>query len=325
MGNPQENAKGRCYSMIDILMATYNGEKYLCEQLDSILRQSNKNWRLIIRDDCSTDNTVTIIQEYQAQYPDKVVLIQADSPSGSAQNNFFQLIKYWQQHGDANYIMFADQDDVWMQNKIQRTLHHMQMLEQHYGRNIPLLVHTDLMVVDTELNVINPSMFAMQNMDANRNQLNHILVQNIVTGCTMMVNKPLLDMVAEIPQHAIMHDMWLALIAAAFGQIDFVDEAAILYRQHGNNANGAKNVRTLRYFLWKLIGAKEIHHGLIKQYRQADELLNLYGTMLDEQQQNMLQAYGAMESYNIMQKYRVLKNYKLYKKGLIRKLGQILI
>ncbi len=310
--------------MIDILMATYNGEKYLCEQLDSILRQSNKNWRIIIRDDCSTDNTVTIIQEYQAQYPDKVVLIQADSPSGSAQNNFFQLIKYWQQHGDANYIMFADQDDVWMQNKIQRTLHHMQILEQHYGRNIPLLVHTDLMVVDAELNVINPSMFAMQNMDANRDQLNHILVQNIVTGCTMMVNKPLLDMVAEIPQHAIMHDMWLALIAAAFGQIGFVDEAAILYRQHGNNANGAKNVRTLRYFLWKLIGAKEIHHGLIKQYHQAEELLNLYGTVLDEQQQNMLQAYGAMESYSIVQKYRVLKKYKLYKKGFVRVLGQIL-
>lgn len=103
--------------MIDILMATYNGEKYLRPQLDSILRQSNTDWRLIIRDDCSTDNTVQIIREYQQQYPDKFILVQADAPSGSAQNNFFQLIKYWQQHGTADYVMFADQDDVWLQKK----------------------------------------------------------------------------------------------------------------------------------------------------------------------------------------------------------------
>ena len=123
--------------MIDILMATYNGETYLREQIDSILRQSNTDWRLIIRDDCSTDSTVRIIQEYQAQYPDKFVLIQADTPSGSAQNNFFQLIRYWQQHGGAEYVMFADQDDVWLRNKIQITLYNMKVLA--VSKNFKLL------------------------------------------------------------------------------------------------------------------------------------------------------------------------------------------
>jgi len=310
--------------MIDILMATYNGEKYLRPQLDSILRQSNTDWRLVIRDDCSTDSTVQIIQEYREKYPDKFVLLQADEPSGSAQNNFFQLIKYWQHHGTANYIMFADQDDVWLQNKIQLTLYKMHLLEQQYGRDIPLLIHTDLSVVDANLNIINPSMFAMQNMDALRDNLNNIMVQNIVTGCTMMVNKPLLDMVYEIPHHAIMHDMWLALITSAFGQIDFVNEATILYRQHGNNANGAKNVKTLKYFIWKLTSANEIHEGLVKQYRQAEEFLNVYKTKLSHEQQTMLLAYSTMEEKNIAEKLIALTTNKLCKKGIVRILGQLL-
>ena len=310
--------------MIDILMATYNGEKYLREQLDSILRQSNTDWRLIIRDDCSNDSTVQIIQEYQAQYPDKLVLIQADTPSGSAQNNFFQLIKYWQQHCDTQYIMFADQDDVWLQNKVQTTLAEMQQLEQQRGREIPLLVHTDLIVVDAELNVINPSMFAMQNMDAKRDKLNNILVQNIVTGCTMMVNKLLLDMVTEIPKRAVMHDMWLALIASAFGHICFVEEVTILYRQHDSNANGAQDVKSMKYFFWKLTSADEIHKGLVRQYRQAEEFLKIYQEQLDINQKYMLSAYSMMDEKNILEKFAVLNNNQLYKKGFIRILGQLL-
>jgi len=234
--------------MIEILMATYNGEKYLRPQINSILRQSFTDWRLIIRDDCSTDGTVAIIQEYQEQYPDKIVFLQADVPSGSAQNNFFQLIKYWQHHGIADYIMFSDQDDVWLPSKVQSSLDKIQQMEQQYGKEIPLLLHTDLTVVGIDLKIINPSLFAMQNMDAMRNKLNNILVQNIVTGCTMMVNKSLLDMVRKIPQHAVMHDMWLALIASTFGQIGFIDESTVLYRQHASNTVGAMNVKTLKFF-----------------------------------------------------------------------------
>lgn len=311
--------------MIDILMATYNGETFLREQLDSILRQSNTEWRLIIRDDCSTDNTVQIVQTYCKRYPDKFVLIQADVPSGSAQNNFFQLIKYLQEYGTADYIMFADQDDVWLLQKIQLTLNKIYELENRYGADMPLLVHTELTVVDAELKIINPSMFTMQNMDAKRDKLNNILVQNIVTGCTMMVNKPLMDMVTEIPQHAIMHDMWLALIAAAFGQIGFVDKPTILYRQHGSNANGAKRVKSLKYVARKLSNITDVHQGLAKQYRQANEFAQIYQDILPAKQQDMLNAYGALICSNPLQRVALLTKYRLYKKGIARKLGQILL
>ena len=108
--------------MIDILMATYNGEKFLRPQLDSILQQSNQDWQLVIRDDCSTDRTVEVIKEYQLLRPEQIRLIQAEQPSGSAQNNFFQLLQY----SSAEYTMFADQDDVWLPQKIQLTLDKMQ-------------------------------------------------------------------------------------------------------------------------------------------------------------------------------------------------------
>lgn len=307
--------------MIDILMATYNGEKYLRPQLDSILQQSNQEWRLIIRDDCSTDRTVQIIKEYQLLRPEQIVLLQAEQPSGSAQNNFFQLLQY----SEAEYIMFADQDDVWLKNKVQLTLDKMQQLEQQYGNDVSLLVHTDLAVVDERLRTINPSLFAMQNMSAERKQLNNILVQNIVTGCTMMINRSLLQLITTVPQYAVMHDMWLALVAAAFGQIGFISKATMLYRQHGNNANGAKNVKTLRYLLWKLTGAKEIHQGLVKQYRQVAEFLEIYQDLLSAEQQQMLQAYSLLEHQPIWKKYKTLKKYHLYKKGIIRVLGQILL
>lgn len=301
-------------------MATYNGEKYLREQLDSIFAQTYTNWRLIIRDDCSHDQTVAIIQEYIKRTPEKIRLIQAESPSGSAQNNFFSLLPF----AEAPYIMLSDQDDIWLPEKVTDTLQLMQIYEERYGKDLPILIHTDLMVVNKEKQIINESLFKMQHMEPKRKQLNHILVQNIVTGCTMMANRPLLDMIHQIPEHAVMHDMWMALIAAAFGQIGFVPKSTILYRQHGHNVNGAKNVRTIRYFLWKLFCAKEIHENLMKQYRQADEFLEIFKSQFTVDQKKMLEAYRNFDKLSLYKKAKNLYQYKLYKKGLIRIMGQIL-
>lgn len=307
--------------MIDILMATYNGERFLRPQLDSILQQSNQDWRLMIRDDCSTDETVEVIKEYQLLRPEQIRLIQAEQPSGSAQNNFFQLLQY----SSAEYVMFADQDDVWLPQKIQLTLDKMQQMVQQYGAETPLLVHTDLAVVDSFLRILNPSLFQMHNMDAARNKLNNILVQNIVTGCTMMVNRSLLDVVTEIPKHAVMHDMWLALVAAAFGEIGFVDRATMLYRQHGQNVKGARNMKSISYTIQKLRRMKEIHAGLLEQYHQAREFLSLYEKLLKPEQKALLQVYGSLENSGVLKKLNVLTNYQLYKKGFIRKAGQVLL
>lgn len=306
--------------MIDILMATYNGERYIEEQLDSIIKQHDTNWRLLVRDDCSQDNTSQIIQRYQIRYPEKIFLIPSTEHSGSAMNNFFKLLDY----AENEYIMFADQDDVWKSDKIALTLRKMREMEIQYGKDIPLLVHTDLCVVDETLHTINPSIFAMQNMDYQRDKFNHLLATNIVTGCTMLFNQSLLKLLKEKPKTAVMHDMWIALVAAAFGEIGFVNKATMLYRQHGNNANGVKEVKSLSYVIKEVARLWDVKKSLKLRYHQAEEFLKMYEGLLDEEQINLLQEYAQLQHKNLISKAYILFKYDFKKKGFIRILGQIL-
>lgn len=306
--------------MIDILMAVYNGEKYIEEQLLSIINQSYKDWRLIISDDCSTDRTIEILKYYQQLYFGKIVIHENNISSGSAKNNFYKLLDYT----SSQYIMFSDQDDVWKSNKIAVTYNKILEMEKKYGNEMPLLVHTDLCVVDNELNVINGSLFSMQEMDCNRDKLNNLLIENVVTGCTIMVNRPLLNLIYEKPQNSLMHDMWLALIAAAFGKIGFVSESTILYRQHSNNSVGAKNVGSWHYYKDKLMSRKDIHAVLIAQYKQADEFVSMYFHKLSVEKRCMLCEYAIMGNVNMLQRCFYIIINKLYKRNVIKTIAQIL-
>ncbi|HAN43841.1 MAG TPA: glycosyltransferase family 2 protein, partial [Ruminococcaceae bacterium] len=122
--------------MIDILMAAYNGEKYIGEQIESILRQTYKDWRLIILDDCSTDSTADIAMEYSKKYSGKIKFYRNSKNSKSAKNAFFELFK----HSESDYIMLCDQDDVWKENKIEITFNKMLESEKAYGKELPILV-----------------------------------------------------------------------------------------------------------------------------------------------------------------------------------------
>lgn len=307
--------------MIDIVMATYNGEKFIKEQLDSIILQSYSDWRLIISDDCSKDSTVSIIKKYQQKYPEKILLFENDIPSGSAQNNFFNAIQY----ATSDYVMFSDQDDVWLSDKMEITYNKMMEIEKGRGKNIPVLIHTDLKVVDRNLNTINDSFFKMMNMDSNRCAFNNLLVQNIVTGCTVMGNRALFDYLKKIPKNAVMHDMWIALIASAFGEIGFVDKSTMLYRQHGNNSIGAKNTKSLSYVLDKISNIQKVRNSLVRQYKQAKEFREIYKDILPKLQLDILESYSSFEKKDCIEKYRELKKYKLFKKNKLHILGQIFV
>lgn len=304
--------------MIDILMATYNGEKYLKEQIESILQQSYMEWRLIIADDCSSDSTVKILEYYHSLYPDKISYYINVKPSGSAKNNFFQLLN----HAKNKYIMFADQDDVWLKDKVKLTYETMIDAERT-NRNIPILIHSDLCVVDQNLQLINPSIFQMQEMDYKRDKLNNILVSNIVTGCTMMINRNLLDLIHPQPKNAVMHDMWLALVASALGRIVFIKQPTILYRQHGDNSVGAKNTRSLGYLWSKMTGYKTVHKNLIKQYEQAEEFLDIYKAELSKQQKEMLKTYSDFNELSFYKRYQILQKFNLSKNSKTKIIGQL--
>lgn len=229
---------------IAILMATYNGEKYICQQIDSILSQTCKDWELYIHDDGSTDNTIAAVESYVEKYPDKVHLIDGKSTGGAKYNFFYLFSKV-----EAPYYMTCDQDDVWLEKKIELTYDKMLTIENK--ADVPCLVYTELRVVDSELNTIADTMSEYQSLDCHKRTINQFILQNSVTGCTMMVNRALRDKMLHITDidNTIMHDWWAALVAAQFGKTAFIDEPTILYRQHGDNSLGALGINKLSYIV----------------------------------------------------------------------------
>ena len=150
-------------------------------------------------------------------------------------------------------------------------------------------------------------------------------MQNIVTGCTVMGNRALFNHLEKIPKNAVMHDMWIALIASAFGKIGFVDKSTMLYRQHGNNSVGAKDTKSLNYVLEKISNIQKVRNSLAKQYKQSEEFREIYKDMLSKLQLDILESYSSFGEKNCMEKYSELKKYKLFKKNSLHVLGQIFV
>ena len=304
--------------MISILLATYNGERFLKEQLESILAQSVTDWTLFVRDDCSTDATPAILQDYAGRYPGKIHVTTADKPSGGAKWNFFQLCRTVRD----DYVMLCDQDDVWLPDKIECTLAAMKQLEQDAGAHTPLLVHTDLKVVDGQLNTINESLWAFQRISPERDELRNVVVQNNVTGCTAMYNRALAELIDGVPEVFVMHDWWIALLASALGRTGFVSRPTMLYRQHGANSVGAKDAKSAGFLIAKFKNRATVRHNYYESFSQADCFLNQYRVRLTKGQQALLADYAALLKAGKMKKIRILIKNRFYKNTLSRTLGQ---
>lgn len=297
---------------IDILMASYNSEEFITAQLDSLMKQTFTDFRLIIRDDCSLDRTFSLIESFAKNYPGKIKLIKGECNLGAA-GNFAALSKM----SDAKYVMFSDGDDVWIPTKIEVSLELMKKLELLHGSHTPLLVHTDLMVVDKNLNPLSPSFWNYSCLNPKKaSTLNRLLTQNALTGCTLLLNKPLLDLSNPIPKESIMHDWWIGLVASAFGHIALVDKPTILYRQHGRNEVGANPFR-LRNFCHL---SKKKEHCRNQTYQQARCLLERYRTLLTGEQKKILKAYTEMEGLSYFHKKGRLIKYRFFKQGFFRNL-----
>lgn len=220
---------------IAVLLGTYNGGRYLKELLESLLFQTINDFQLYIRDDGSTDDTIQIIQEYQQRYSN-ITIIENKGKNAGAKKNFELLLT----EVKADYYMFCDQDDVWLPNKIEVSLTKLKQLERQYG-DIPLLVHTDLKVVDENLRTIDSSFWHYCNTQpqiVDRN-IYYLGVANSVTGCTIMMNDLAKQVSLPFPDKIFMHDAWIALCVKKHGQIDYIEDSTILYRQHGTNVFGA--------------------------------------------------------------------------------------
>lgn len=229
---------------IVILLAAFNGEQFIEDQIKSIQAQTFKNWQLMIRDDKSSDSTTDIL-EILSDSDTRIKIINDQHGNVGVIKNFEYLMKKAQSN-NAGYFAFCDQDDLWKPDKLQKQFIKMKNLETQFGHDVPILIFTDLAVADQKLDIVNCSFMDFQGIsNAQNTTLGNLLKQNIVVGNTMLINAALLQLSLPFPSNIHMHDWWIALCASSFGIIKYLPCQTVIYRLHEKNQVGAAGLRML--------------------------------------------------------------------------------
>lgn len=258
--------------MIDILLSTYNGERWLRAQIESILAQSYGGWHLLIRDDGSTDGTVGIVDEYAQRYPGKIMRLEESNNIGCVRSYEYLLYA-----STAEYICFADQDDVWLEKKLENMLKLSMESEKNAPAGTPIVVCSDLRVVDEQLEVIDESFWHMIRLRPDLLQTPKQLgTCNYVTGCAMLFNRAAKELSLPFGEHAYMHDAVVALTTLSRGgKIVISPNKDILYRQHSGNVIGAIRLQTGMPYLWsKVVSLRSVWKRNRRNYLQAKDIIH---------------------------------------------------
>jgi glycosyltransferase involved in cell wall biosynthesis len=306
---------------IEILLSTYNGSAYLDALLESIFGQDYDDWSLLIRDDGSTDTTRDIVNVWRQNHADKIIIIDEHvGDNVGAVRSFSRLLE----QSSAPYVMFADQDDVWLPEKVRITFEAMRRQESKSDAARPVLVHTDLTIVDEDLRVLSKSLWNYQGVVPGRNpKLSRIMVENCAWGCTTMLNRSLVTTLGSIPPDATYHDWWIALVAAAFGDIVAVHEQTILYRRHEQNESQISDIRRVSRSAFSNPQAPRRRLARIfEQSRpQVIKLLELYRQRLAPEQIAAAEAFLHLPDRNFLSKRFDILRHGLVFSGSRRTLG----
>lgn len=263
---------------IAILISTYNGEKYIAEQLNSLLTQSFQDFSVYIRDDYSTDKTLTICQSYHLKYPNKIFLLEDQLGNLGAKRSFSTLTSTVV----SDFYMYCDQDDVWLLNKIYDTYSFYQVLSLDSSR--PTLVYTDAKVVDSSLNQVYPSLIKFQGKNPYLTFHNSIF-NGVCLGCSTFFNKALRDLIIPISDEAVMHDSWLTKTALITGEVHYLDRVTLLYRQHKTNVYGLKSsgfLTKVKLFTSNHNRGRQVYIetlGSLRQFASTSTQLQLYNQL----------------------------------------------
>lgn len=262
-----------------ILMTTYNGEKFISEQLKSIQRQTETNWQLYIRDDGSTDNTVPLIKEI-ASNDIRIKIISDENGNIGVKKGFMHLLCMV----TAQFYFFADQDDIWFPEKMSVTIKSFKLHSERH----PVLVHTNLTAVDEKLNILKKQVYpTSKRIDG----LNVMLSSNSVTGCTVAINNALKKKISNDPTELmIMHDWWIGLCAVTFGYVEYIPRPMILYRQHEDNQVGTDTM--MRDRLKKLLAYDSEKAKINRTFKQAKNLLKVHGSDMTAHGRKMVVEYA---------------------------------
>lgn len=303
---------------VQILMATYNGERFLQEQLDSIATQTYQNWEILARDDGSSDNTVDILKRFQTAHPDKVKIIEDGlGNSGGAAKNFILLLG----KADAPVLAFADQDDIWFPEKLARSVEKLASLEATYGAQTPLMVHHDFALIDQNKKVLCDSFDAANGKQREINTPERMPFRGYAHGFSMTVNKALVDKTLPAP-YTQGHDVLLACVAEDFGHIEYIPKQLALYRRHDANVSAIHSYprRVLKSVFSGDLNTSEIfsrlnnafdraHDNLREKCHATGAYLERFGNDLPPDRQERLKKFAEIESLGTLERKMLLFKY----------------
>ncbi len=262
---------------VAVLLSTYNGERYLAEQLKSVLAQQEIDLSVIIRDDGSQDGTIRVIKQFQNKYAN-IRLIEGYN-CGSSKSFMNLIYEVQKKYNEYDFYAFCDQDDVWLPNKLISAIEKL----ERFDNSCPCLYLGSYQMVDSELtNIPTPQKHPSLNMIS-------AFVSNPATGCTMVFNKSLLEVVASrIPSYIVMHDYWFYLVCLAVGGYVVYDNTPyILYRQHDHNVIGGKKDPFFKK--WRMRAIKTFKAGDYYKSRMASQLLECFGDRICKKDKDFLE------------------------------------
>ena len=304
-----------------VLLAAYNGSSHLPELLDSLLSQTDPDFFVLMQDDGSDDATPVLLRDIADR--DERFLFGAEQGSRlGAAGNFLSLIR----QADADYCLLCDQDDIWEPEKIAMLKQAMRDMESRYRADTPLLIHSDCSLINQAGERIGGSFLRHQGWDPEALTLPRLLVQNNVTGCTLIMNHSLCRLIASHAEarDLFMHDWFIALTAASFGRIGFVDQPLTRYRQHEGNAIGASAKPLLLRGLNALMNVKEAGNRIRLTYTHTEVFERIYRDELPVQAHAVITDYLATRHMHKLSRLMAVFRMGCVMQSPVTRLGQIL-
>lgn len=250
----------------EVVLATYNGEGFIEEFLQSLLDQSYADFSILVRDDLSTDRTPDILRDWQPRFEGRMRIVSDGTSTGSAKGNFARLMA----ETSAERILFADQDDVWTSDHVSTIVNLLRDEEEQCGRECPVFAFTDLVPVDRDLVTLADSYFRYKRIDPNSSQiLSKTIVCVPMLGCAAGINRALLELAVPVPIDRVTgHDWWALLLAAAAGKVVYSENRTVHYRLHGSNSSSQMQT-SVNVYLSKTGKAARVRRGLDLRREQA--------------------------------------------------------
>ena len=305
---------------VTIVMSVYNAEKYLEQQLQSLTIQTYQSWRLLVRNNGSNDQTLSILEQFQNQHSkERVHIVNTTKNINKVYKSFAMLVDQVNTH----YIMLCDGDDFWLPEKIKDAVNAISNMEDIHSSEVPLLYHTDLTLVDHNLSPTSISMWRAQRLNPKRKRAIKCLIHNHAIGNTFIFNQALKEKAKLRPESLIMHDVFYLIIASLYGVVSSSERSHMLYRQHGNNICGGVQFYRLNNLQNKFHPAY-IQLAIEQKCELAGQILTLHGSKMKSSDVEAFKDIASIPTSSWLMKRIYVLKHRAFMNGFLRNIALLL-